>query len=653
MFIKSLFISWERIRLEKSSTDVAKSVGTKFTDKDVSLLDQQCSTAELFQQLCKEESEIVQQIQSKQNAVQQDSEESPQQVLDDLTARLKTASEQLKHEVNISDQQNAGANLKEFVQQSKELQGRISSDAKNIQSFQERIAVMDTQIQSLPGASELNDNELATQLKSLQIRRKVISEGIETMKQGDVSSSDIDHLQNELDHIDNELEEVNAAIVASAEQSGNETRESLTKKREQLQAQVDTLEEESAQHREALKKLQKVIGWLSSTRRQSMRPGADLQSLGTATSPDLPEAFEETSKLFLERSTFLKNNGEQAGSIQSLSARRREILLRRMALVEKLFACCSEAYTTLPEISESDLSINSIFRAGEREKSWQETQQALQRTIEEQKEQASLLEEAKAEQKEAMDGLQQQLNEQDHQEELQQLKEQLQQAQEELDASQQKVETLESTLATKQSTLSELEQKLDDNYVSSLEAELVQRESELAKLTELHRKVEEEQDLERHDVAASRQQFSELQKELKAKDQVILALRELNKTTPGSPVPPEEARHMIAKLKAANVAHQTQNAHLMQEVCCSRRSALGRTSSTHSSPSSLIVFALTTKPKWKAENKRSKTFSLSWTQFETNSVIFDTNHFPRYTSHSLRGTCVATDLESWVEWNSR
>lgn len=546
--------------LEKENIDTIRAENQqKFTDKDVSLLDQQSSTAELFQQLCAEEREIVQQIQAQQTPQQEETQLTTQQVFQEITTRLKRAAEQLKREINTSDQQNAGANLKQLVQQSKEIQTRISSDSKQMVTLQERMQQMDVQLQSLPGASELDDNELATQLKSLQIRRKVIHEGLMAMKEGDVASSDIDHLQHELDHIDHELEEVNASLVASAEQSGNETRESLTKKREQLQSQLETLDDANTQRREELKRIQKVIGWLSSTRRQSMRPGANLQSLGTLTSPDLPEAFAEAAAIFQERQTFVSTTLEHDSSIRSLSARRADVLLRRMALVEKLFTCCSEAYNDLPTAEgvdrSADFALSSIFRSNERERSLVQSHNDLRQSLEDQREQT-----------EAMSEQQQQRREQDQLDEINQLKEQLATTTEQLHRSEETVKELQDSLESRQSALREAEKKLDDKYISSLESELVQREAELAKLSELHRKVEEEQDLERHDVAASRQQFSELQKELKAKDQVILALRDLNKTTPGSPIPPEEARQVIAKLKAANVAHQTQNAHLMQEL---------------------------------------------------------------------------------------
>ena len=130
-------------------------------------------------------------------------------------------------------------------------------------------------------------------------------------------------------------------------------------------------------------------------------------------------------------------------------------------------------------------------------------------------------------------------------------------------------EVADNTLNSANEKLKELEEKIRDSPATSLEEDLRKCENELARLKELHRTLEEEYQLNEHDRHTDKDLIRALQNDIKAKDQIIVSMRtNAQSGARGSPNPKgDDVRREVARLKAANHAHQFQNSQLEQEVC--------------------------------------------------------------------------------------
>ena len=121
--------------------------------------------------------------------------------------------------------------------------------------------------------------------------------------------------------------------------------------------------------------------------------------------------------------------------------------------------------------------------------------------------------------------------------------------------------------------INELEEKIRSNPIGILENDLRQKEWEFARIYELYRNLEGEILLLRNDKISDKEAIKRHQDEITSKDNIILQLQEQlfnernypkNNNNNGNSA--QNISREIARLKAGNHAHQSQNAQLEAEV---------------------------------------------------------------------------------------
>lgn len=415
---------------------------------------------------------------------------------------------------------DAYSKLSELVDRNKdgETSDSLQSKLQESKSTKQEIEEMNNDINNLREKIEM-EQELKKQRQIKLERLSVISSTLETIS--DDNEEQKNELLNEKESLKKELEENSSESVDT----------------DSLQSELDEKLEKIEEFKQKLKQTQLSISRLSSAQRASMSQKSEDNPLSTLM---YTIAFQEAAKahaayqsLEAERP---KSQGDLFISFNQLSQERNQIIEKRN--------------------KQANLVAEQYYSILEKMKELEQENQNLKDDILKEKEINHQKDEELKLLKEHKENTTNHINEAE-------LK--LEQVKKELDELKKEKESHHKVLDDSKNALQELEKKILSSPATQLEKDLREREKELASISELYQTLEEENKLFEHDRQADRDKIRELQGELKAKDDVIISLR-TNSPSVSRNEKQDPIRRELARLKAANHAHQAQNAQLQQEV---------------------------------------------------------------------------------------